>query len=276
MNEMFNNTVNPIELKGEWQKYKATTDTRLKTKVPVFVFVDGNAFSTLTKHFRKPYDEVFSKTMQQTMKYLCEEIQGCVFGYTVSDEITLILTDYHKWNSCPWFDYRVKKVGAIAASKASVAFNKFFKENKEEFYISYDGDDKEELYRAYNNALDSMPVFDGSCFNVPEDRVCEMILWRQYDARRNSIQSLGRKYFSNREMLGKSNGEVLEMLSEKNVSWPEMPTAYRIGSCCSKGVEPFARKKKWKVDSDMPMLCDENRKYLQDIMDSVRSDCIDD
>ena len=32
--------------------------------------------------------------MQETMLNLCQSIQGCVFGYTQSDEITLILVDY--------------------------------------------------------------------------------------------------------------------------------------------------------------------------------------
>ena len=32
--------------------------------------------------------------MIRTMEELCRNIQGCVFGYTQSDEITLILLDY--------------------------------------------------------------------------------------------------------------------------------------------------------------------------------------
>ena len=34
--------------------------------------------------------------MQKTMLALCEQIQGCVLGYTQSDEITLILIDYQR------------------------------------------------------------------------------------------------------------------------------------------------------------------------------------
>ena len=44
----------------------------------------------------KPFDECMSKAMQETMKYLCENIQGCVLGYTQSDEISLVLIDYQK------------------------------------------------------------------------------------------------------------------------------------------------------------------------------------
>jgi tRNA(His) 5'-end guanylyltransferase len=263
--------INPMELKEEARRYEKETSVSLQTKVPVFIRLDGKAFSTLTRNFRKPYDEVFAKSMQQTLHYLCNIPQGCVFGYTASDEITLVLTDYHKLTSCPWFDYRVEKIATIAASKASVVFNRFFYENKEHFYETYNGDDRDCLYEAYNKALESAPVFDGRCFNVPEARVCEMILWRQYDTRRNSIQSLGQAYFSERTMRGKSNEEVLDMLmSEHDVDWNAMPTAYKTGCCCTKGTEPFGRKQKWKMDFELPMLVGDGRRYLQDIMDAVR------
>ncbi len=60
--------------------------------------------------------------MQTTMQYLCENIQGCVLGYTQSDEITLILIDYQKLNSSAWFDYEVQKLCSISASMATMAF----------------------------------------------------------------------------------------------------------------------------------------------------------
>ena len=58
------------------------------------------------------------------MKYLCENIQGCVLGYTQSDEITLVLTDYKKFTSEPWFDYEVQKMCSIAAGLATLEFNR--------------------------------------------------------------------------------------------------------------------------------------------------------
>lgn len=47
--------------------------------------------------------------MNATTKYLCENIQGCKVGYTQSDEITLLLTDYDKLTTAAWFDYGVQK-----------------------------------------------------------------------------------------------------------------------------------------------------------------------
>lgn len=68
------------------------------------------------------------KAMQLTMEYLCKHIQGCVFGYTQSDEITLILIDYQKLNSDAWFGYEVQKICSISASMATMAFNRYFRD----------------------------------------------------------------------------------------------------------------------------------------------------
>ena len=87
--------------------YEGVPKTRLVRRMPVAIRIDGKAFHTFTRGFQKPFDEILVKSMQDTMKYLCENIQGCVLGYTQSDEITLILIDYQNLNSCAWFDYEV-------------------------------------------------------------------------------------------------------------------------------------------------------------------------
>lgn len=79
--------------------YEGVPKTKLMRRCPVAIRLDGKAFHTFTRNFQKPFDEVLIKSMQETMKYLCENIQGCVLGYTQSDEITLILVDYKKLDS---------------------------------------------------------------------------------------------------------------------------------------------------------------------------------
>ena len=76
--------------------YEQIPKTKLMRRTPVIIRIDGKAFHTFTKGFQKPFDEVLMKTMQETTKYLCENIQGCVLGYTQSDEITLVLIDYQR------------------------------------------------------------------------------------------------------------------------------------------------------------------------------------
>lgn len=63
--------------------YEQIPKTKLMRRCPVAIRIDGKAFHTFTRGFHKPFDEVLIKSMQETMKYLCENIQGCVLGYTV-------------------------------------------------------------------------------------------------------------------------------------------------------------------------------------------------
>ncbi len=97
------------------KKYEYVSRTHLTPRTPVIIRLDGKSFHTFTRGFEKPFDEIFSKSMQETMKVLCENIQGCVLGYTQSDEITLVLVDYKELDSQGWFDYNVQKCVSVAA-----------------------------------------------------------------------------------------------------------------------------------------------------------------
>ena len=101
------------------KRYEAVSKTTLVQRMPVILRLDGCHFHTFTKGFVKPFDDVMIKSMQNTMKYLCENIQNCVFGYTQSDEITLVLVDYKNLNSSQWFDNEVQKMCSVAASMAA-------------------------------------------------------------------------------------------------------------------------------------------------------------
>jgi tRNA(His) 5'-end guanylyltransferase len=127
--------------------YEEVPKTRLTRRTPVAIRIDGKAFHTFTRGFDKPFDEVLGNAMVATMKYLCENIQGCVFGYTQSDEITLILIDYQKLTSSAWFDYEVQKMCSIAASMATMEFNRQFNEEANEWYFTLPVDpNRDELW----------------------------------------------------------------------------------------------------------------------------------
>ena len=119
------------EFDKRMKKYEYVTRTYLTTRTPAILRVDGRAFHTLTRGFKRPFDEILAGAMQDTMKYLCENIQGCVLGYTQSDEITLVLVDYKTLETSAWFDYNIQKCVSVSASMATLAFNKFFKERNE-------------------------------------------------------------------------------------------------------------------------------------------------
>ena len=106
--------------------YEAVTDTKLVKRCPVVLRFDGVAFHTFSKGFKKPFDSIMMEAMQKTMLNLCESIQGAVFGYVQSDEITVVLCDYQNIDTSAWFDYRTRKVTSVGASMASRFFNKNF------------------------------------------------------------------------------------------------------------------------------------------------------
>ena len=161
--------------------YEQIQKTKLMRRTPVIIRIDGKAFHTFTRGFQKPFDEVLIQTMQETTKYLCENVQGCVLGYTQSDEISLVLVDYQRFETSAWFDYEIQKMCSIAASMATMAFNKFFRKNVESWWtapfvgITKECQDRESLYRIYQIAAEKGAMFDARCFNIPKEEVTNLI-----------------------------------------------------------------------------------------------------
>lgn len=208
------------------------------------------------------------------MKYLCEEIQGCVFGYTQSDEITLILIDYQTLETDAWFDWEVQKICSVAASMATLAFNTYFKREVNNFYEQiwddivedWIGVPKEvEYYMALEKAVGRGATFDCRCFNIPKEEVCNLILWRQLDATRNSIQMVGQANFSHKELQNKSCNMIQDMLhEERGINWNDFPAYLKRGSACVRSVSPDGLEfSEWIVDLDMPILKGEDRNYVE-------------
>ena len=269
------------------KKYEAVPKNTLMRRTPVIIRVDGRAFHTFTKGFQKPFDDVLMRVMQDTMKYLCENIQGCVFGYTQFNEITLILTDYKKLNSEAWFDYEVQKMCSIVASMATMAFNRLFMYKYEEFnrwiYEGSSTDEDKRLNDVYYNAMCKGAMFDAKAFNLPKEEVTNNIYWRQLEASRNSIQMVGQANFSHRELLNKTCDQIQDMLmTQRGINWNDMGTSYKRGSCCVRnrrfistsvdGTEtceirnPKEPETAWIIDNDIPIFKGEGRRYIDDLI----------
>ena len=233
--------------------YEQVPKTRLVRRMPVMIRIDGKAFHTFTRGFQKPFDDILIKSMQETMKYLCENIQGCVFGYTQSDEITLVLVDYKKLTSSAWFDYEVQKICSISASMATMIFNKFFRQNVEEYTENYKYTNNlitNKIINTYWCAVERGAMFDSRCFNVPKEEVTNFVYWRQLDATRNSIQMVGQANFSHKQLQGKSCNMIQDMLfTEKGINWNDLPVVKKRGSACIKDAEG-----RWFIDENMPIL----------------------
>lgn len=242
--------------------YENRAKTSLIRRMPVIIRIDGKAFHTFTKGFEKPFDLVMVKAMQETMKYLCENIQGCVLGYTQSDEITLVLVDYNKLDTDAWFDYEVQKLCSVSASMATLVFNKFFHEEHIKWVSKTKMDSVNyRIQCSHNKAFEQGALFDARCFNVPVEEVTNCILWRQQDATRNSIQAVGQAHFPHKELLGLNTNQIQELLfSEKGINWNDFPTHLKRGSCCIK------KENGWYIDEEIPIFKEENREYIEKLI----------
>lgn len=248
--------------------YESIPKSKLMRRTPVAIRIDGKAFHTFTRGFVKPFDRVLMESMQETMLYLCENIQGCVFGYTQSDEITLILIDYQNLETAAWFDYEVQKMCSVAASMATMAFNRAFQNNVRLYLLKNKYDFAGPEYaEAYLKACEKGAMFDARCFNIPKEEVCNLVYWRQLDASRNSIQMVAQSKFSHKELQGKSCAELQEMLmATYGINWNNYLTDCKRGSACIRVLNEELSAKRdnysWLIDTEMPILCGEERSYV--------------
>lgn len=241
--------------------YEQVPKTKLVRRMPVAIRLDGKAFHTFTRGFQKPFDEVLGRAMVNTMEYLCKNIQGCVFGYTQSDEITLLLIDYQTLTTDAWFDYEVQKMCSVSASMATLAFNKYFKEAACDWFGNQCmplSEDKQRLWSLYCEKSSIGAMFDSRVFNIPKEEACNLIYWRQLDATRNSIQMVGQANFSHRELQCCSCNKIQDMLHEqRGINWNDFPTRWKRGTA-------WTRER--GVDYNMPILKSDGRKYVDDVI----------
>ena len=269
------------DLAERMKGYEKRNRYYLQRRMPVILRLDMRAGHSFTKGFKRPFDEVFIKSMQETAKYLCENIQNCKLSYQQSDEITLLLVDYDKLNTDCFFDYRVDKLCSIAASMATMAFNKYFYDNVFVYNATAAVDLSDKKYpfkEVYSKAVNNGAMFDARCFNIPKEEVTNNFYWRQLDASRNSIQMVGQANFSHKELQNKSCNDIQDMLmTQKGINWNDLPTYQKRGSCCvrnkivieSDGVMATAQlrdtsksENEWIIDMDIPIFKGEGREYV--------------
>lgn len=253
---------------GERMKgYEAAAQHYLTKRTPVIIRCDSKAGHTFTKHLRKPIDNIFREAMENAMMRTAKEIQGCYFAYEESDEVTFLLQDYETLETDAWFGYRTDKLCSIVASYMTLYFNQEFKRIAENYIWEWTHsmvpqsmtlfEEENKYHTTLRKCIEKGLIFDARCFNVPKEEVVNVVLWRQMDSMRNSIQSTGHHYLSQKEMNGKNNDEVLAMLKEKGVNWETMPHHHKVGVCC------YREDGEWQLDYNMPTLKGEDRYFLE-------------
>ena len=241
----------------------------LPKRQSIIVRCDMRAGHSFTKGFNRPYDALFAKCMWETAKQLCENISGCVFGYTQSDEISLVLVDYKNINTEPWFGNNLQKIVSISASMATHFFNEEFR--REVFresvnYKNWGSNNETPHMKALNSRF---AFFDARAFILPREEVSNYIYWRMLDCTRNSIQLTGQAYFSHNQLQGLSCNEIQEKLfKEKDMNWAKLPNWFKNGVAiyrepteiiCPNGSTIV--RGKWKIDLEMPIIS-KNPEYI--------------
>lgn len=267
--------------------YEEIPKVKLIRRTPVIIRIDGKAFHTFTRGMKRPFDEILIQSMQETTKYLCENIQGCVLGYTQSNEITLVLVDYKNLDTSAWFDYEIQKMCSIAASMTTMAFNRIFNRIAtqwlDNFYEEWNRSEKDEKYASVLvRAIEQGAMFVASCFNIPKEEVTNCIYWRQLDASRNSIQMVGQAHFSHKQLQKKSCNDIQDMLMlEKGINWNNYPTHQKRGTCVVRNkvivdqneITTTARlrdttkgENEWIIDKEIPIFKGDGRDYIEELI----------
>lgn len=251
----------------------------LTRRMPIITRIDGKSFHTFTRGFKKPFDDILVKTMQETMEYLCENIQGCVLGYTQSDEISLVLVDYAELTTDAWFGNNLQKMCSVSASMATLAFNKAFTRNiskqSKRLYTEHLEEKDASYIETLESAMNKGAMFDSRVFTIPKEEVCNYMLWRQQDATRNSILSVGQANFSYKDLHGKSCNNIQDMLmTQKGINWNDYATTLKRGSCCIKvddgltkydeagNICGYTQRSKWIIDNEIPIFS-QDRNYIE-------------
>ncbi|MFI6510086.1 tRNA(His) guanylyltransferase Thg1 family protein [Streptosporangium sp. NPDC050855] len=192
--------------------YEQPTRMVLPRRTFTVARVDGRAFHSLLRHADKPYDFAVVAAMDAVAEALCAEMSGSVFAFTQSDECSILLTDFDAHGTQPWFGGVVQKIASIAASTATVAFNRVYG-------ISYD---------------DAHATFDARVFTIPDPvEVANYFLWRQRDCVRNSVTMAAQAKFSHKQLNGVSAGKMQDMLwTEHGINWNDYPAGVKRGRVC--------------------------------------------
>ena len=237
--------------------YEKRAESMLTRRTPVIIRIDGRAFHTLTKKFKKPFDTLFSVAMQLTAESLCTEISGAQGAYVQSDEISILVQDYATLHTDAWFDYRVQKMASVAAGLATMYFNKHFSE-----LIRVQGALGEDT-SVYKNkdGYNLMGSFDARCFNLPKEEVVNYFIWRQQDCTRNSILSVAQSQFTHKELQGKKCNILQDMLfTEKGINWNDLEIWKKRGTFIKRDED-----RKWSIDRAMPILT-EDKQYINNLV----------
>ena len=204
-----------MNLEERMRLYEGSETLRKATlKLPVCCRLDGRGFHSFTRGLRRPYDEAFSRLMAEVTEMALWE-NGAAIGYTQSDEITFIWEGFATLEDMP-FTGRFQKWVSTMASWVSVCF----------FSL---------VPKYLPQKTGELPTFDCRIWQVPDlAEAANVLVWREMDATRNSIQMAAQSEFSDKQLFKKNCSELQEMLFQKGINWNDYPSFFKKGTLLQK------------------------------------------
>lgn len=176
------------DLDTKMRCYEQSIDQYVLSDMYLVARLDGRSFSRLTKEicdFEAPFDVRFRDMMVNTVKALMDCGFRVVYGFTESDEISLLFRADEDT-----FGRKVRKFNSILAGTASAAFSL---------------------------QLGQVAALDCRLVPLPNlERVQDYFLWRQEDAHRNALNA--HCYWMLRKE-GMSVKDATELLEGKTVAF---------------------------------------------------------
>ena len=198
------------DLDKKMRVYEQSIDQTVLNELYLVARLDGRNFSRLTKeicNFKAPFDERFRDMMIATVKKLMDCGFRIIYGYTESDEISLL---FHRDEKA--FGRKVRKYNSILAGMASATFSL---------------------------ELGQPVAFDCRLVPLPNvELVKDYFLWRQEDARRNALNAhcywMLRKEGKSVEkatshLEGKAVSYKNELLFSRGINFDKLPSWQKRG-----------------------------------------------
>ena len=203
----------PLSIRMKSYEFVETED-KFDGSLPLICRVDGRSFSKFCKRFKKPYDENISTLMKETAKYLLKETNADL-AYHQSDEISLLFKPIDPPKQRMFDGSKIKLTSVISGMTSSFFMRSLIKLSQEQ-----------------NIDMDNViPHFDSRLFSVPNMiEAGNYFVWRQQDAKRNSISMMAQSIFSHKSLQSKSGEEMLEMIKLSGNDYHSMPFNFKYGS----------------------------------------------
>lgn len=272
-------------LKTKCKELQKATDYRIDSEKPILVHLDGRSFSSLIKRkFKQPFDDDFIRLMNETARYLCDEIDGVRIAYVQSDEISLLITKENPKSNII-FGGRLCKMQSIFASLATSKFNQLAHHYFMKNYIECVGVENLSSDELADFTLE-LPLYQFDCKVWNVDTMNEVMAWflyRNIDCTRNSREGAAQYYFPHKELEGLTSIEQIALLLEKkNIDWNQYSEGSKYGRFIHKimvnKIVTFKDKKtdeevttecvrgEWTISDGLDLTFKENRNKFMDLI----------